>query len=287
MKKLLVALALLNLCAVVPVAQTGKSERHYSPLEYRGETCTGEVTAVNEDTGEITLACTEGGETRTFVGVLGKRYKVKTKGGSKQAVKVADLPGKRVQVAYLPKSEMDVNGVKAEAHEVVLILILPNEQARPDDGKGITITITEVVIDTSVDLKNLPGKPEEMKGLTKVFIDSGADPKDRQRIVKVIESAKLGLTVLDSAEGAEIILNFVGGERQTTIDSYNAVTKIYTPLPITLGFGRGVVYVVRGDQRRAVLSFQDDGWNHFFPKKLATNFGKKFVKAYKRAHGAK
>lgn len=285
MKKLLVAFALLILCAPVPMAQTRESEGHYVPLEYRGHTCTGEVTAVNEDRREITVACTEGDATRTFVGVLGKRYKVKIKGGSEQEVKVADLPGKRVKVAYLPQSEMDVNGVKVEAHEVLLILILPNEHARREDGKGITITT--VFTDPSADLKSRHGKPEEMKGLTKVFIDSGTDPKDRERIVKVIESAKLGITVLDSAEGAEIILNFVGGERRTTVDSYNVVTKIYAPLPITLGFGRGVVYVVRGDRRRAVLSFQDDGGNHFFPKKLATNFGKKFVKAYRRAHGVK
>lgn len=285
MKKLLVALALLILCAGMPLAQAGKPELHSAPLEYRGETCTGEVTSVNEDTSEITLTCMEGDETRTFVGVLGKRYKVKIKGGSKQEVKVADLPGKRVTVDYLPKSEMDVNGVTVEAHEVILILILPNEHARPENRKGITIT--KVFTDPSVDLKRRRGKPEEMKGLTKVFVDGGADLKDRERIVKEIESAKLGITVLDSAEGAEIILNFVGGERRTTVDSYNAVTKIYAPLPITLAFGRGVVYVVRGDRCRAVLSFQDDGGNHFFPKKLATNFGKKFVKAYRRAHGAK
>lgn len=130
-------------------------------------------------------------------------------------------------------------------------------------------------------------KPEELRGFTKVFVDSGTDPKDRERIVKVIEAAKLGLTVLDSAEGAEIILNFVGGERQTTVDWYNPVTKFYGPLPVTLGFGRGVVYVVRGDRRRVVLTFQDDGGNHFFPKKLAKDFGKKFVKAYRRAQGAK
>jgi hypothetical protein len=285
MKKLLVALALLILCAGAPMAQTEKTERHYFPMEYRGDTCTGEVIAVNEDTREITLTCTEGDETRTFVGVLGKRYKVKIKGGSKQEVKLADLPGKRVTVAYLPQSEMDVKGVMAEAHEVILILILPNEHAKPEDRKGITIT--KVFTDPSADLKSRRGEPEEMKGLTKVFVESGADLKDRERIVKEIESAKLGLTVLDSAEGAEIILNFVGGERRIIVDSYNAVTKIYAPLPITLAFGRGVVYVVRGDRRRAVLSFQDDGGNHFFPKKLATNFGKKFVKAYRRAHGAK
>jgi hypothetical protein len=185
-------------------------------MEYRGDTCTGEVTSVNKDTREI---------------------------------------------------------------------ILPVEQVRAEDRMGITIT--QVFTDPGADLKHRHGKPEEMKGLTKVFIDSGTDPKDRERIVKVIESAKLGLTVLDSAEGAEIILNFVGGERQTTDDYYNAVTKIYAPLPVTVGFGRGVVYVVRGNRRRAVLSFQDDGGNHFFPKKLATNFGKKFVKAYRRAHRAK
>ena len=150
-----------------------------------------------------------------------------------------------------------------------------------------SITITKVFTDPDADLKNGRGKPEEMKGLTKVFIDSGVDLNDRERIVKVIESAKLGLTVLDSAEGAEIILNFVGGERQTTTDTYNVVTKIYAPLPVTLSFGRGVVYVVRDDRRRAVLTFRDDGGNHFFPKKLATNFGKKFVKAYRRAQGAK
>jgi hypothetical protein len=288
MKKLSVALALLILCAAVPMAQTGISETHKFPLEYRAETRTGEVAAVNEDTKEITLTCTEGDETRTFVGVLGKRYKVKIKGGSKQEVKAADLPGKRVTVAYLPQSEMDVNGVKVEANEVLLILILSNEHARPEDKKEGTITITEVFIDpSSVDLKNRRGKPEEMKGLTKVFIDSDVDLKDRERIVKEIESAKLGLTVLDSAESAEIILDFVGGERKTTVDSYNAATKIYAPLPITLAFGRGVVYVVRDGQRRAVLSFHDDGGNHFFPKKLATNFGKKFVKAYRRAHGTK
>jgi hypothetical protein len=285
MKKLLVAFALLILCAAVPMAQTEKSETHYFPLEYRGHTCTGEVTAVNEATREITLTCTKGDETRTFVGVLGKRYKVQIKGGINQEVKVADLPGKRVKVAYLPQSEMDVNGVKVEAHEVLLILILTDEHVRADDRKGITIT--KVSTYPGADLKNLRGKPEEMKGLTKVFVDGGTDPKDRERILKVIESAKLGLTVLDSAEGAEIILNFVGGERQTTVDYYNAVAKIYAPLPITLGFGRGVVYVVRGDQRRAVLSFQDDGGNHFFPKKLAKDFGKKFVMAYRRAQGAK
>ena len=64
------------------------------------------------------------------------------------------------------------------------------------------------------------------------------------------------------------------------------MTKVYAPLPITLAVGRGVVYVVRGGRRRAVLTFDDEG-KGLLPKKPATNFGKTFVKAYRRAHGAK
>jgi hypothetical protein len=266
MKKLLAALALLTLCAGVPLAQAGKPELHSAPLEYRGDTCTGEVTAVNGDTREITLTCAEGGETRTFVGVLGKRYKVKIKGGSKQEVKVADLPGKRVTVDYLPKGEMDVNGVKVEAHEVLLILILPNEHARP----------------------------EEMKGLTKVFVNSGADPKDRGRIVKEIESAKLGLAVLDSAEGAEIILDF--GSRTELHDdnvpiySYQNPTWIIGRLQVRkeVLIGRGRVSVVKDGKPRIVMSFEDTKTaTAFWDRAPATNFGKTFAKAYRRAHGAK
>jgi len=41
-----------------------------------------------------------------------------------------------------------------------------------------------------------------------------------------------------------------------------------------------------GGRRRAVLTFDNEG-KGFLPKKPATNFGKTFVKAYMRAHGAK
>lgn len=56
------------------------------------------------------------------------------------------------------------------------------------------------------------GKLSDLKGLKKVFVDTGADMKSRERILKEIEKAKLGLELLDSAEGAEIILNFGGGK---------------------------------------------------------------------------
>jgi hypothetical protein len=92
---------------------------------YLGGTCIGEVTAVNEDTGEITLTYTEGNKTQTFVGILAKGYKAKTKDGSEQKVEMANLMGMRVKAYYMVKREIDANDVKVETKEVLMIRLLP------------------------------------------------------------------------------------------------------------------------------------------------------------------
>ena len=133
-----------------------------------------------------------------------------------------------------------------------------------------------------------------MKGLTRVFVDSGADLKNRERIVKEIKSAKLGLTVLDSAEGAEIILDFGGltehHDDNVPIYSYRDPAWIIGTLQVRkeVLVGRGRVFVVKDGQRRIVMSFKDTKTaTAFWDRAPATNFGKTFVKAYRRAHGAK
>jgi hypothetical protein len=73
------------------------------------------------------------------------------------------------------------------------------------------------------------GKPEELKGLTKMFVDTGGDMKNRERISKEIEEAKLGIQLLDSEEGAEIILDFGGGKDKRLGGSDGILrTKTYT-----------------------------------------------------------
>lgn len=134
------------------------------------------------------------------------------------------------------------------------------------------------------------GKPSELKGLKKVFVDTGGDMKNRERIQNEIQKANLGVELLDSADGAEVIISFQGGKEKqmsgvnSTTDSYGNTRSIPSYRKITVGAGQ--VFVVRGDKLRVVLSF-DDEEKTVFEKKPATNFGKTFVKAYKKANDLK
>jgi hypothetical protein len=134
------------------------------------------------------------------------------------------------------------------------------------------------------------GKPDELKGLTKVFIDTAGDLKNRERIAKEIEKAKLGLTLLDSAEGAEIVIDFRGGKERefggvhARPDGNGGAVATARTNVVTVG--AGAVYVARADRLRVVMSFEDRE-ETVFEKKPATNFGRDFVKAYKKANGIK
>jgi len=134
------------------------------------------------------------------------------------------------------------------------------------------------------------GKPSELKGLKKVFVDTGGDMKNRDRISNEIQKANLGVELLDSADGAEVILSFQGGKEKqmagvnSTTDSSGNTHSTPSYRKITVGAGQ--VFVVRGDKLRVVLSF-DDEEKTIFEKKPATNFGKTFVKAYKKANDMK
>jgi hypothetical protein len=152
------------------------------------------------------------------------------------------------------------------------------------------IILLTLALCLSVSAQTEYGKPSELKDLKKVFVDTSGDLKNRERIIKEIEKAKLPVELLDSAEGAEIILNF-GSESETRMTGVNTgdngmggvrSTPVYRKIPT----GTGQVYVVRDNKLRIVHSFEDEqttGWE----RKPATNFGREFVKAYKRANGIK
>jgi hypothetical protein len=128
------------------------------------------------------------------------------------------------------------------------------------------------------------GKPEELKGLKKIFVDTGVDLKNRERIIKEIKGAKLDVELLDSEAGAEVVLDFGAGRSERLIGSIGhgtggIVTKRYQT-------GKGQVFVVGGGQNRIVMSY-DGEETHPWEDKPATNFGKAFVKAYKKANGIK
>lgn len=67
MKKTIVTLALLVLCAGVARPQKGEAEPDYYPVGYVGVTWTGEVTAIDNDARTLTLTYTSGKNVQTFV----------------------------------------------------------------------------------------------------------------------------------------------------------------------------------------------------------------------------
>ena len=128
------------------------------------------------------------------------------------------------------------------------------------------------------------GKPEELKGLTKVFVDTGADLKNRERMLKEIQSANLGLELLDSADGAQVIISF-GGNKTGRIGG-GVVDGTGTLHTRTYNTGTGRVVVLHDGKPRIVMGY-DGEETHPWEKKPATSFARKFVEAYKKANGLK
>jgi hypothetical protein len=124
MNKLILLVVVIFMCTCVSLAQKGTAEPDYYPMNYSGDTWTGDVTAVNEDTREFTLIYRKNDKEQSFVGVLPKRYTVKMKDGSDHEVKMSELIGMRLKVYYMTKSKK-VNDQKVKTNEVFKIKFLP------------------------------------------------------------------------------------------------------------------------------------------------------------------
>ena len=124
MKPLALVLLVFFVVAEVSTAQKGTAEPDYYPMGYAGDTWTGEVTAINEDTREFTLTYRKSDKEQTFVGVLPKGYTVKMKDGSNHEVSMSELNGMRLKAYYMTKSKK-VNDQKVKTNEVFKIKFLP------------------------------------------------------------------------------------------------------------------------------------------------------------------
>ena len=110
MTRLQFACCLLLALASPGFAQHGEAPNGYYPPGYGGDTWTGEVTATNDATREITLMYTKGSKTETFTGVLREGYKVKLKDGTPHDLKPSEIaPGTRIKVFYSQKTKKDAD----------------------------------------------------------------------------------------------------------------------------------------------------------------------------------
>jgi len=121
------------------------------------------------------------------------------------------------------------------------------------------------------------GSPSELKGRTKVFIDTTGSPEpnqgeSRQRILAVIEAARLGVTMVGSAGDADIILAF----------RYDPGAGLWPSKTQGPGRGVGEVYVSHDGGLRVLLLFDEE--YYWYRGSIAGRFGQAFRNAYRDAN---
>lgn len=150
-----------------------------------------------------------------------------------------------------------------------------------------TLAIALLFLATPVFAQLEYGKPEELKGLKKVFVETNGDMKNRDRIIKELDKAKLGLVILDSPDEAEILLVFSAGSETalstTTSPVYGTKSNRTVVHQSKMQSGQGFVALPRNGRARVLISFEDTE-KTIWEKKPATNFAKTFIKAYKKAN---
>lgn len=133
------------------------------------------------------------------------------------------------------------------------------------------------------------GMPDDLKGLTKYYVDTSGDIKARNDIVKEVSKALPQLQLMDDIETSQIRLSFMGSVQDVVGNARTVGNSTYVDnerLPI----GTGLVWIdPRGADKsklRVVLNFasrQDSK----LEKMPYTKFAKEFIKTYKKANGLK
>lgn len=139
------------------------------------------------------------------------------------------------------------------------------------------------------------GSPDDLKGVKKIFVDTGADMEVRANILKEIGKSKKklpDLEVVSRAEDAEVLLVFSGSSRSyvagvNTEPIGNTGSSTSSAIYQTVTDGGGVVIKPLGENRvRLVMSFKDSRTSRF-ERRPSTNFARAFVRAYMKANDVK
>jgi hypothetical protein len=127
------------------------------------------------------------------------------------------------------------------------------------------------------------GSESDLKGKTKLYINTGTDTKSRDKIIKSV--AKLNLKIVSSGE-AEIVILF-GAWTDTGIlgiPQQGGGTLIVRP---EYPSAKASVFVIANDNKALLVYNFEDVQSTAFERKPITNFCKEFVKRYKQANGLK
>ncbi|MDQ1557055.1 MAG: hypothetical protein QOD32_115 [Pyrinomonadaceae bacterium] len=132
------------------------------------------------------------------------------------------------------------------------------------------------------------GVPEELRGVKKIYVDTGGERKERENITGEILARLPWLEIVDAASEAEVILEFSTGDL-TQRGAYEVKgqlgrTKQRLEMNTDYKLGRGqVVKRVSETVLHVLLKFEDPQFNNF-ERKPSTNFARAFLRAYERAN---
>jgi hypothetical protein len=122
------------------------------------------------------------------------------------------------------------------------------------------------------------GKPVELKGLSKVYIDAGDDPESFERIKNAFEKTLPELKIVESSDEADFIVSFRSSRESVTIGRTSDMKNA----------GRGYIAIPSPGKKRlrVLLKFEsiEDTWGE---QKPATKFARKVISEYKKANGLK
>lgn len=124
------------------------------------------------------------------------------------------------------------------------------------------------------------GHPGELRGVKKVFVDTGTDIELRNQVLEEIQKRLPDLNIVAAPEGADVHLRFSLKEER----SYGVIVPAGGRIGVPYSVGAGSVVKVLSDNRvRVLLSFKDSR-TRFGERRPSTNFAREFVQAYQRAN---
>ena len=137
------------------------------------------------------------------------------------------------------------------------------------------------------------GTSSDLRGLTRLFVDTGTDVGARERIIRELRSAGIRLQLVEDARDAQILLEF-GASIERRVSGWVTNTRrdkderrgesVSTPTEQKIHTGAGTVYVVHGGRLSIVESFADEK-RIFFERDPATNFARAFLRLYRGVNG--
>ena len=151
------------------------------------------------------------------------------------------------------------------------------------------------------------GEREELKGITKIFVDTGTDLSGRENIIKIIKNELPTIVVVSRVEEAEIVLIYssdsysilsgisnsrnssttgtlsVWGNTATYSGQTNS-TSTSTPIYRKVTDGEGLVVKFTSTGRpRLLINFKDTK-KSVLERRPSSNFARKFAKVYKEVN---